>query len=150
MLIKTHLAIALFGVLVFISFVEAKLIFVICVVIATVLPDIDSPFSKLGRWKIFRILQWFAGHRKIFHSLVFLILVFVGLYFLFPVVAWGFLVGYGSHLLADALTVQGIYLFYPLNFRIKGFIKTGKFLEKIIFGIFVLVDLGLIFVRIFN
>ncbi len=150
MLIKTHLAISLFFVLLFIQSFESKIVFVLVALIATYIPDIDSRFSKLGRKKVFRILQWFAGHRKVFHSFLFLGLVFIGLYFVSEVVAFGFLIGYGSHLFADALTVQGICLFYPLNFKVRGFIRTGGFLEYVILICFILIDLWLIFLRFFN
>jgi len=150
MLIKTHLVITLFFVLLFIQNIESKVIFVLVALIATYLPDIDSRFSKLGRRKVFRLLQWFAGHRKVFHSFLFLFLIAGGLYFLMPVIAFGFLIGYGSHLLADALTVQGICLFYPFDFKVRGFIRTGKFLEFIIFILFFVVDLWLVFVKFFN
>jgi len=152
MLIRTHLAITLCAILILISKVEHQVIFVIVALVATFLPDIDTAYSKLGKNKIFRPLQFFVKHRGIVHS--FLLLILIALFFsmFFPTLALGFFLGYGLHLLTDSFTVTGIQPFYPLKEKISGRIKTGKRSEIMVFVFFILVDLFLLvgkFVNVF-
>jgi len=144
MLIKTHLAITLFGILILISSVENKVIFVLVAILATYLADIDSKYSTIGKYKVLRPLQFFIQHRGITHSFSFLILVTIFLALFFPVIALGFFLGYGLHLFADSFTPEGIKPFYPLRKVSKGKIKTGSRTETIVFVFFVIADLGLI------
>ena len=150
MLVRTHLVITIFAVLLLISQVENKFIFVLCALIATYIPDIDSKFSKLGKHRIFRIPQFFIRHRGILHSFVFLIALTLTLFFVFPVVAFGFFIGYSLHLLADSFTKKGVYLFYPLSkMKSKGIVRTDGILEAFIFVIFLIIDSGLFLLRVF-
>lgn len=143
MLIRSHLTITIFFVLLLLDKVESKFIFVIVALMATYIPDIDSKKSKLGKYILFRPLQWFTKHRGIFHSFSFLIVVGFVLYLFFPYsFLFGFVLGYGSHLLVDCLTVQGIRIFYPLKFRVRGFIRSGGIIETIIFVVFLFLDFG--------
>lgn len=147
MLIRTHLVVSVFFALLFLDYfvtLENKVLFFLVAVISTFLPDIDSKTSKLGRKKYFRFIQFIAGHRKWLHSFVFLGIVFFVIYLFSKVIAFGFLLGYGTHLFGDALTLKGIKPLYPLNFKLKGFIKSGGFFELILF--FVLVVVGLLFI----
>jgi len=59
MLIKTHLAITLFFILLFLSNIEHKLVFVLVALLATFIPDIDFKYSKIGKYKAFRIFAVF-------------------------------------------------------------------------------------------
>ena len=147
MLFKTHLIITLFFSLLLFPFVENLLVFFIVAMISTCLPDIDSKFSVIGRKKTFRIIQLFTKHRGIFHSFSFLIVLGLILYFYFPLIWVGFCLGYGLHLLADCFTKRGLRVFYPLSFKIKGFIKSGGYFETFIFVVFLLGSLFLIFYR---
>lgn len=150
MLIRTHLAIVIFFILLFISSVNDKLVFVLVTLIATFIPDVDSKFSKLGHHKIFRPLQLFVKHRGIIHSFIFLILI-TSLFALFlPVVAFPLFLGYGVHLLADSFTKEGIRPFYPFNKTSSGKLRTGGRTETSIFVFFVLVDLFFLAARIFS
>ena len=107
MLIRSHLTITIFFVLLLLDKVESKFIFVIVALMATYIPDIDSKKSKLGKYILFRPLQWFTKHRGIFHSFSFLIVVSFILYLFFPYsFLFGFVLGYGLHLLTDCLTIQ--------------------------------------------
>ena len=88
------------------------------VVLGSLLPDLDSPKSALGRLLPFVSLpieqRW--GHRTLTHSLLVLIglgVVLLPLYVLCPTVYAGFLLGYAAHLLADCLTKSGVPLCYP-------------------------------------
>ena len=150
MLIRTHLLITLFFILILFSVVEDKVVFVIIALIATFIPDIDTKFSKLGRKKIFRPLQFFVSHRGFLHSFIFLGLVALIFYLFLPIVVFPFILGYGLHLIADGLTIQGIKPFYPFKTRIKGRIKTGGRLEVVVFVGFLIADLWLIFSMMLN
>ena len=94
--------------------------------------DIDYHKSFLGKY--FKILNYGVKHRGFLHSLfgvgfVFLLLYVCNLPLLLNVLlALGML----SHLALDALTKQGIWPFYPLTFRWRGFCKTGGFVDTII------------------
>ncbi|MBU0894049.1 MAG: metal-dependent hydrolase [Nanoarchaeota archaeon] len=149
MLLKTHLAITLAFILLFINSVESKLVFVIVALIATYIPDVDSRYSTLGRKKINRILQLFTKHRGMIHSFSFLLTITLFLILFFPVLAFGFFLGYGLHLFADSFTKDGIRPFYPWKKRAYGFVKTGGRIEVIILVGFVIADIALVFLRIF-
>lgn len=153
MFIKTHLLISIFGILIFVKFfnsIESKILFSFVVIIATFIPDIDSRFSKLGKKKFFRPIQFFIGHRGIFHSFTFLLIVFILLFFWKPLVAFGFLTGYGLHIFSDGLTRTGIYPFWPFKTKFKGFIKTGGIFEGFLFIIFLVLDAFLLVLNIYS
>jgi len=150
MLIKTHLSITLFFVLFLLSSVEHKLVFVLVALIATFIPDIDSRFSIFGQKKILRILQFFTKHRGIIHSFTFLLIVTLIFVLFYPIVALGFFLGYGLHLLADSFNIRGIKPFYPYKKISKGKIKTGGRSEIIVFVLFIIGDLVLILGKIFS
>jgi len=61
-----------------------------------------------------------------------------------PVIAFGVLIGYGLHLLADSLTIQGIRPFYPFKRRLRWKIKTGGRFEVVLFVGFLIADLWLL------
>ncbi|MFA5953647.1 MAG: metal-dependent hydrolase [Candidatus Pacearchaeota archaeon] len=149
MYLRTHFIIALFFGLLFMKFFENKIIFLFIVLISCFIPDIDTKFSKIGKKKIFRIFQLFFTHRGVFHSFSFLILICIFLYFWKPFIAFGFLIGYGSHLIFDSFTKTGIYVFWPLKLKFHGFIKTGGKLEFLIFILFLIMDFLLIFYKIY-
>ena len=145
MLIKTHLSITLFFILIFLSGTDYKLVFVLTAIAATFLPDLDSKNSKLGRKKIFRPFQFFVKHRKIMHSFTFLFIALIFIYFYVPILFQGFFLGYFSHLFADILTVRGIYPLYPLKKKISFKIRTGGASENFIYFIFFILDFIFLF-----
>ncbi|MCH7567882.1 MAG: metal-dependent hydrolase [Nanoarchaeota archaeon] len=140
MLMKTHLVIGAFAVVFFLPYVSHKLIFVPVVLIASLLPDIDSGFSTLGRRKIFRPLQFLTKHRGIIHSFTFCIAVSVLLAFYFPLIAFPFFLGYALHLLADSWTIEGIRPFWPLKDISRGKIRVGGTMEETVFIVFIILD----------
>ena len=149
MLIKTHFVITIFGILLLLSSVEHKIIFIAVALFATFLPDIDSRFSKMGRKKLNRILQFFTKHRGITHSFVFLIFVTLILVFFVPIVALGFFLGYGLHLFADCFTSYGITPFHPFSKKkSEGFITSGKKVEKLVFISFLVFDIILLGIKL--
>ena len=151
MLIRTHLAITIFGILLLISNLESKLVFVLVALIATFIPDIDSRYSSIGRKRINRVLQFFTKHRGITHSFIFLIFLTLILLWALPIIALGFFLGYGLHLFADSFTPDGIAPFHPLwKRKSKGKITTGGKLEVGLFVGFLIVDVALVFSRVFG
>jgi inner membrane protein len=143
MLIRTHLAITGFFILLLISSVEYKLIFMVFALLATYVPDIDSRFSTLGSKKIARVLQFFTKHRGIIHSFTFLLVLTFFIALFFPIASLGFFVGYASHLFADSFTIEGIKPFYPSKAVSKGKVATGGVVEKGILIVFIVLDLTL-------
>lgn len=144
MLIRTHLTITLFFILLFLNSVNDKLLFAVVALVATFIPDIDSRFSTIGRKKIARILQWLTRHRGMIHSFTFLISVTFLIAVFYPKIALGFFLGYGLHLLADSFTPEGIKVFYPWKKKSCGKIPTGSKRETIVFVIFVIGCVGLV------
>ncbi len=124
-------------------------------VVGALLPDIDQGTNRLwdllpgGNYvgRVFR--KAFIGHRTITHSLLGAFLTYklfdfvlprilnVG-YVDIPIVFAAIMIGYFSHLVADALTKDGIPLLFPLPMKF-GFppiramrITTGKWIENLI------------------
>lgn len=149
MIKRTHLAIGLAVALLFLPHVNYKLVFFPVVLIAALLPDIDSPGSAFGHNSIFRPLQFVAKHRGVFHSFSFCIVASVALAFLLPILALPFFLGYGSHLFSDSFTKEGITPFWPWKRTSNGLIRTGGTTEYSVFIGFLIADavlfLGLFF-----
>jgi len=150
MLIKTHLAITLFFVLLLLPFVSHKVIFIILAMLVTYVPDMDISSSKLGKFKIFRPIQFFIKHRGFFHSFTFLFLITIFFVMFIPILALGFFVGYASHLFADSLTLNGIAPFSPWKRKTSGIIKTGGKTESMIFLFLLIANLLLLSKYIFG
>jgi inner membrane protein len=108
--------------------------FFTALLLSAILPDIDTPKSMLG--KRVPILSWLLrlifGHRTFFHA-IWLPLLLSILLADFPAFSIGIIIGYGSHLLLDSLTKQGIQPFYPFRLRLRGPLESGGFVEGIIF-----------------
>ena len=139
MLLRTHLGFAILMIILFVEHVTEKWIFVGVVLVATILPDLDSGFSTWGRHMIFKPLQFFTAHRGILHSFTFAILISILLSIFFPVAAFGFFVGYSVHLISDSFTKEGVQAFWPLSGRSHGLIKSGGRVED---GLFILIMLA--------
>ena len=114
------------------------------VIVATVLPDLDSGFSSWGRHWIFKPLQIFVKHRGVIHSFTTGIVLSVLLAMFWPVASLGFFVGYSVHLICDSFTKQGIQPFWPFRIRSKGFINSGGRIEDSLFVFLVVIDIMLI------
>ena len=91
---------------------------ILCAIIGSVLPDVDSPKSYIGRVLPYASIpierQW--GHRTITHSVLCLLALSV---MIWPLLIWqpacyaAVLLGYMSHIVADCATKSGVPLFYP-------------------------------------
>lgn len=132
---KTHM---LFGFLVGLFLIPVlkpanQILFITIVVAAALLPDIDHPNSKVG--KKVKLIAFLFEHRGFFHSLFAIALFSAPLfYFNLNIYAYALIAGYGSHLVSDCLSYMGIMPFHPLSrFKIKGFIKTSSWGEKLFF-----------------
>ncbi|MBF7020520.1 metal-dependent hydrolase [Staphylococcus sp. 18_1_E_LY] len=96
---------------------------VVLAVIASLLPDICHTQSKIGR-KI-RIISFFIrllfGHRTFTHSILFIVIIGLGLYviqtpqYYFVTIITGLI----SHVILDMLTPKGVKLFYPIPLTVK-------------------------------
>ncbi|MEK6928486.1 MAG: metal-dependent hydrolase [Nanoarchaeota archaeon] len=133
MMWKTHIALGTLFALLFFDNVKYPIIFLPVVIISSLLPDIDSTKSYLGKRWFFRPIQWFLKHRGLLHSFSFCILVSIILSFFYPPASFPFFLGYGSHLIGDAITREGIRPFWPLKTEIAGHIRTDGKIEKIVF-----------------
>jgi len=138
MLFRTH---ALFGLVCYFLlcyFVEMSVFVLVFVLIGSVFVDIDSCSSKVG--KRFWFFSWFLKHRGFLHSLVGALFfsALVGLVSLWA--GFGFFVGYVSHLVLDCLTRMGLKVFWPFGFRIRGFVRSGSWVEDVLFVLFLGLD----------
>lgn len=102
------------------------------ILLASLLPDIDERTSTLGR-KV-KLVGLLSKHRSFFHSIFFLVIcmVLLSIFLQLETVYW-FALAYLLHLLLDALTPMGVRPFWPSELRIKGFVRVGSVLEKLIF-----------------
>lgn len=141
MMLRTHLALTILVVLLFLPHVSHQFWFVLIALIATLVPDIDTGYSTVGKMKGFRILQFFARHRGIFHSLTFCILISLLLALFWPVASLGFFLGYSLHLFMDSFTKEGIMPFWPYKRISSGILKTGSLTETTMFIILIIIDL---------
>ena len=148
MLFRTHLAIGVFAIILFIPLVEDPIIFSIITLIASLIPDIDTAFSKVGKNVPAKLVQVFTEHRGVLHSLTFCFLITLVISFFLPKLAFGFFLGYGIHLAADSFTKMGITPFWPYSKVAKGLIPVGGVIERGVFFTFALVDLMFILVKL--
>lgn len=103
---KTHLAV---GLLVAVSLPGVAPAEAICTAVGSLLPDIDSPTSTLGR--MIPVLPHLIGHRTWPHTIWFL----AGLGFFFPWLGLRIL----THLILDAPTKDGLTPLWPIPWKIK-------------------------------
>lgn len=150
MLAKTHLAFGFLVGLVAMQFISTGNIFIFfgLVLIGSLLPDIDSPNSTMSSRipVIPRIVQLFARHRGIFHSIFFAVIISgLFLYLTNKPYALALFIGYASHLVADGFTESGINFLHPVaKLHLSGFIKTGTYAEVVV----LLIIIGLIFAQL--
>lgn len=136
--------------------VSTLLVAILANQIGGIIPDIDQPTAPLWRnlpaghfvGKVFDLLV--GGHRFISHSLLglalFGVLAKLLLGFLHPImphvdgvlVWYAFLIGYGSHLIMDTLTKEGVPWLLPIPYKFglpplkKLRITTGKHAEMLL------------------
>ncbi len=91
--------------------------------VASVLPDLDLPPSKIGRlfWFVSVPLERRFGHRTLTHSVLgiaALALLALPLWWVGPLYFWAVVGGYWSHLWIDMVNVRGVDLFWPSAVRV--------------------------------
>jgi inner membrane protein len=136
MLGKTHVLFGILCIALSVKYLPIDNLFLYSafLLIGTLIVDIDSAKSKAGRkiWPLSAIIQFFLKHRGILHTIWIPLLFYHFVKPVSPDIALGFAVGYISHLFLDTLTVQGLNLFYPIKYKVRGFMKTGGFIEEIV------------------
>jgi membrane-bound metal-dependent hydrolase YbcI (DUF457 family) len=141
--------ITLFFVLFIFQHLQNPVLFLVVSFFATMIPDIDNKFSRIGHYRISRIFNFFVRHRGITHSFSFLLVISSFIFLVFKEILPAFVLGYSLHLLADSLTLRGIMPLYPFKWKLKGRIKTGGIIENFIFAGFFFGNLFLVFVLIY-
>ncbi len=144
---RTHLALgAVAGVHLAAATPRLGLPIMAAALIGAILPDVDTPYSKLGRrlWPLSRIILMTFGHRGGTHSAVFLILATAAMWIVSPPVGLAFGAGIATHLAADAVSFghgtrftargAGVPLLWPLSERKAGLrlIKVNGPLENLV------------------
>jgi inner membrane protein len=149
MLFRTHF---LFGMLVWFVvgiFVEMPFFVLGFVLLGSVFVDVDSYKSRAGnRWWV-RPLQWMTRHRGILHSLVGAVVLSLVVGVFSRWAGFGFFVGYVSHLVLDCFTRMGVGLFWPFSFKVRGFVRSGSWMEDVLFVLLLGVDVLLVFEKLF-
>jgi inner membrane protein len=147
MMFITHLSFALllgFMAVKFSSLPVSKYFFLLAIVLGSLLPDLDSATSFIG--KKFKLVSLFFRHRGVIHSVVFLT-GFSIIFFLITKNFYYFLAfatGYLSHLLLDSMTPSGVAFFWPSKVRIRGRIKTTGLVDIILLILFIILDVFLL------
>ncbi len=148
MLFRTHFVFGFLSWIVLEHFLNMPFFVLGFVLLGSVLVDVDSLNSKVGRKLWF--LSWLFNHRGVLHSWVGCFAVSLGFGFFSLWAGFGVFVGYISHLFLDLFTKRGVGLFWPFNFRVRGFVRSGSWVEDIIFSVIVLLAvLAVWFVLIF-
>lgn len=125
----------------FLDMQPQDLIFLASCAGGALIPDICHSGSKLGRRMplVSKTISTIFGHRKLTHSLVFLLLLAgVTSFFQIPQdIRTGILVGAVSHLILDAGTTRGIALLWPLSWKVRLPLRTntGSAAEQVIAGL---------------
>ncbi len=123
---------------------EPGAIFVFFLFFGALLPDIDHVKSKVSQKlkMLSGLLQYITGHRGFIHSITGMVVFGIPIGIIGMIIEadtlYPFLIGYGSHLLIDSLTVHGTKVLYPLPYKIRGPVKTGSWTERIIFTFFLI------------
>jgi inner membrane protein len=123
--------------------VTGRIAFAVIMLIATLIPDMDSASSLINR-KIRpfdMIFNFLFKHRGALHSITFCIILTIILALFSQKLALPFFLGYAIHLLADSFTITGIRAFWPSKKEIKWIIRTGGLTEKIIFYLLILTNI---------
>ena len=88
MLSRTHFVISLLFLMIFVPSVSHPVIFSVFLVFSSLIPDIDSPSSFLGKNKFFSPVQSIVPHRGVLHSLTLAFLLSIILSLFLPSVVW--------------------------------------------------------------
>jgi len=150
MLTRTHFVFSVFLCLILfwinVVSVPNKILFLLFVIIGTIIVDIDSKKSFVGKIILFRPIQWVFSHRGMFHTILFAVLFSLVVAFFDRWLGVAFAFGYLSHLVLDCFTPAGVRLFWPLWDGKIGFgVRSGGLIEEILFVLLLLADLMIVF-----
>lgn len=118
---------------------DSTLLYMVVAGVAGLVPDLDTPYSKLGR-KIPLIsypLYFLLGHRTTTHSVLFAVILSTPLLLINFLFGLSFLMGILTHLLGDFFTAASyrsrLPLLYPLK-RTYGYylFKVGGIVEHLV------------------
>jgi len=141
---RTHLAFSLLVALVIVNLeiLKSSITFIVIVLFFSLLPDIDTPESFLGRMTrpFSNLIRAFVGHRTFFHSVWAPAAIFILIAPFSIIFALAASLGYLSHLLIDMMNEKGLRPLWPLNFHISGPFATGGFFELILFFVLIGID----------
>jgi membrane-bound metal-dependent hydrolase YbcI (DUF457 family) len=143
MLAKTHLAIAIFTILLFIPYISGiagKAIFSIVVLMATLLPDVDAGFSTINKIRGLGFIGYFLRHRGWVHSFLPAVVISLVFAIFLPILALPFFLGYSLHIFIDSFTMEGVMPFWPYKRNSNWHMKTGSYVETTLFVVFIIAD----------
>lgn len=143
MMFITHLSFSLFLGLIMIYYIPMPVnqtVFLIIILLAGLLPDIDSAHSFFGS-KV-KALSLAFRHRGVIHSILTMIIFSIVLLIITPSFYYllAFIAGYLSHLLLDSLTPKGIPLLWPSKKRVNGRFKTTGWIDWLLLLFFLVAD----------
>lgn len=115
-----HVTIAL---LLYFSFFEFNIPTGTAITFGSLFPDIDTPYSPLGKFNLFAS---FMKHRGRMHTIPVWIIMSSLAYLTVGSYALGFIYGYGLHLIMDTLTPMGIMWLYPYSMRYYSLAKRKR------------------------
>ena len=148
MLFKTHIAFGFLAALIATKFMQPgnQFLFAFILLVGAAFPDVDHPKSRIGQmaWPVSHLFE----HRGFFHSFIAIAFFTFALFLISGSMLYSvaFLLGYASHILADALSVQGIMPFHPfLRLRLKGVFHTGAFYEYAALFVLIALDIFALF-----
>lgn len=133
---RTHVAMSIALYLALNKFIliddKSIILVIIFLVLGSLIVDIDSKNSLIGRFTPF---HHFLKHRGITHTLIAAIIISLPFMIYDKSLGVIFLFGYLSHLLGDLMTPMGIKLLYPLSDRrfSLNLIKVGSKGEQLVF-----------------
>ena len=141
MMLVTHLSFALLAGLAitkYIDFSANSYLFVVFVLLASVIPDVDCSDSVIGRR--FRLLSVFVKHRGFFHSITFAVALAIIVFLITQnsYYAFAIIIGFSSHIILDSFTRAGTSPFWPGKLRIKGKLRTGRLVDGVLFFVFLI------------
>jgi inner membrane protein len=140
----THLAFSFLVGILLINYLSIpnQILFIILFMGFSLLPDIDKVQSKISeKIKVVSfIIRFFLGHRGLMHSIWIPLLFYLMLFAFNMNIAIAVSFGYLSHLLLDGLTPSGVKLLWPINKKLKGFVRTSSLMEYLLFILLVILD----------
>lgn len=105
----THVFVALF---IYTSLFGFDIGIALAIAFGSLFPDIDTRYSVLGRYNPFTFIM---QHRGWTHTILGWIFFSCVAYIILEHLAWGFIYGYGMHLIMDTMTPMGIMWLYPFR-----------------------------------